>query len=78
MIPFGWSASDLTDAIVIVARVYKVLKDTVGASLRYQQSLEFLKGLESTLQALEDYTRVNPGDVYSLKIEAQVNAISKL
>jgi hypothetical protein len=55
MAAFGWSACDLVQAITIIHKVCKALKDTGGASDEYQQTVAFLRSLAVTLDTLRAF-----------------------
>lgn len=59
---FGWSVGDIVLAGKFIAKVVKALKETGGARGDYQQSIEFLLGLENTLQNLVTVGSVLPPD----------------
>jgi hypothetical protein len=49
---FGWSAGDVVLAGKLIAKITKALKETGGARDDYQESIQFLSGLETTLKNL--------------------------
>jgi hypothetical protein len=53
MAAFGWSVGDIVASIQLVAKIVVALKETGGAKSEYQESIEFLFGLEVTLQNLQ-------------------------
>jgi hypothetical protein len=54
MAAFGWSAGDLVQAIDVVYKVSKELKDTGGASSDFQETTAFLHELRITLEKLQN------------------------
>lgn len=50
---FGWSVGDIVASITLLVKIGGALKETGGASSDYQESIEFLFGLEITLQNLQ-------------------------
>jgi hypothetical protein len=60
MAAFGWSVGDLVLAIRFVVKTGQALKDTGGASDDYQESIDFLHGVEATLKNLEAVARLSP------------------
>ena len=52
MAGFGWSAGDLVRAIELIVTITGALRDSGGASEEFQESVQFLCGLELTLQNL--------------------------
>jgi len=59
MAAFGWSVGDLVLAIRFVVKTGQALKDTGGASDDYQESVDFLHGVEATLENLEVVARLS-------------------
>jgi len=59
MATFGWSVGDLVQAIKFVVKIGQALKDTGGASDDYQESIDFLHGVEATLKNLEAVARLS-------------------
>src|ERR1700733_11817688 len=57
---FGWSAGDVVLAGKLIAKITKALKETGGARDDYQESIQFLSGLETTLKNLEAAGSVLP------------------
>ena len=49
---FGWSIGDVVLAGKLIAKITKALKETGGARDDYQESVQFLSGLETTLRNL--------------------------
>jgi hypothetical protein len=75
MAAFGWSAGDLVQAITIIYKVGKALKDTGGASDEYQETIAFLRGLAVTLDMLRTFHDIlaDPDDLTSNR--AQIDLV---
>ncbi|MCJ1244588.1 hypothetical protein MMC30_001786 [Trapelia coarctata] len=73
MAAFGWSVGDLILAIRFVVKTGQALKDTGGASDDYQESIDFLHGVEATLKNLEVVARRSPtgAAIHSIAPQAQ-------
>jgi hypothetical protein len=72
---FGWSVGDLVLACQFIAKFTKALKDTGGAGDDYRQEIEFLSGLEETLQNLASANRVLPQSPATQQILQQTQRI---
>ena len=72
---FGWSAGDVVLAAKFIAKVVKALKETGGAGDEYQQAIEFLSGLEQTLQNLVSAGSLLPQSTATLEILKQTKRI---
>lgn len=57
---FGWSASDIAECIKLVVKIGKALKDTDGSAAEYQSAVDFLTGVETTVQGVEDIFQNHP------------------
>ena len=75
---FGWSAGDVVLAAKFIAKVVKALKKTGGAGDEYQQAIEFLSGLEQTLQNLASAGNLLPQNAATLEILTQTKRIVDL
>jgi hypothetical protein len=77
MSAFGWSACDLVQAITIIHKVCRALKDTGGASDEYQETVAFLRCLAVTLDTLRafDGGLVDPDDLAFT--QAQINLVQE-
>lgn len=53
---FGWSAGDIISAISLLFKIGNALRSAGGASSEYQDAVEFLRTLQSTLELLKDLT----------------------
>ena len=73
MAAFGWSVGDLVQAIQFMVRIGQALKDTGGASDDYQESVDFIHGVEVTLKNLEVVARLSPtgAAIHSIAPQAQ-------
>ena len=76
MATFGWSAGDLVQAISIVYKICKGLKDTGGASSEYQETAAFLHGLGMTLEKLRNIDQIfevqNRDGLTSMKVQVDL------
>lgn len=57
---FGWSASDIAECVKILIKVRKALKDSDGSVAEYQRAVDFLKGVETIVQGVEDISQNHP------------------
>ncbi|TVY38143.1 hypothetical protein LSUB1_G002853 [Lachnellula subtilissima] len=73
MAGFGWSVGDLVASLQLVVKIAGALKETGGAKSDYQESIEFLFGLETTLQNLRSVAPilVNQSQESAVQLEAQ-------
>jgi hypothetical protein len=73
MAAFGWSVGDLVASFQLVVKIAGALKETGGAKSDYQESIEFLLGLETTLQNLHSIAPilVNPSQENAAQLEVQ-------
>ena len=78
---FGWSVGDIIASINLLVKIGCALKETGGASSEYQESIEFLFGLEITLQNLQSIAPVllpSPQQgILQLEIEKIAKPIAK-
>jgi hypothetical protein len=72
---FGWSAGDVVLAAKFIAKVVQALKETGGARDEYRRAIEFLSGLEQTLQNLASAGRVLPRNAATQEILLQTKRI---
>jgi benzoyl-CoA reductase/2-hydroxyglutaryl-CoA dehydratase subunit BcrC/BadD/HgdB len=77
MIAFGWSVSDLADAIKVVAKVAAAFKEAGGAASKYQQLHDFAISLKNTLEHLRTYTTLHTDDEHAEEIAEQARLIEK-
>jgi hypothetical protein len=56
---FGWSAGDISQAIVLIVKVVKALDNVEGASKHYREAVTFLESLKHTLEPLQTFTALN-------------------
>ncbi|CZR60026.1 uncharacterized protein PAC_09921 [Phialocephala subalpina] len=56
---FGWSAGDIVSAISLITKVSKGLKDSGGAASSYQQCVDFLESIETTLEGVRHIVDAN-------------------
>ncbi|TVY49065.1 hypothetical protein LOCC1_G001366 [Lachnellula occidentalis] len=73
MAGFGWSVGDLVASLQLVVKIAGALKETGGAKSDYQESIDFLFGLETTLQNLRSVAPilVNQSQETAVQLEAQ-------
>ena len=73
MAAFGWSVGDLVASLQLVVKIAGALKETGGAKSDYQESIEFLLGLETTLQNLQSIAPilVNQSQENAVQLEVQ-------
>jgi hypothetical protein len=57
---FGWSVGDIAECILLLIKVGNALKDSGGSAAEYQDAVEFLKGVETTVQGVETILQKDP------------------
>jgi len=77
MAAFGWSASDLAQAVTIVYKVCKALRDTGRASSDYQETVAFLQSLATTLDRVRTFDNVLASSDNIASIHAQVDLVQE-
>ena len=50
---FGWSAGDIAECIKLLIKIGNALRETSGSTAEYQSAVDFLKGVETTVQGVE-------------------------
>jgi hypothetical protein len=64
---FRWSAGDIVKCVELIVRVSKGLTDSTGASAEYEAAVDFLNGLKTTLDKLNEHLGAYP-DTFMGKI----------
>ena len=77
MVPFGWSAGDIKDAVQFLIRLCTTFQDAGCSNSDFQEAIDFLCGLQIVLEHLRTYTMENPGHLYSKDIEDLVQQIDR-
>ena len=77
MVPFGWSAGDIRDAVQFLIRLCTTFQDAGCSNSDFQEAIDFLYGLQIVLEHLRTYTMENPGHLYSKNIEVLVQQIDR-
>jgi hypothetical protein len=72
---FGWSASDIAQAIGLIVKVVKALDSTDGAPAHYREAVAFLRNLQLTLEPLQTLTVIGRYPAYGDEICEQVKQI---
>lgn len=72
---FGWSASCLLEAIKLIDKVRKALKEAGGAASQYSDAVSFLESLEATFEHLKSSIENHDSQPYSDSIGAQLKRI---
>ena len=72
---FGWSTGDIVLAGKLIARVSKSLKESGGARDDYQQSIQFLSTLETTLTNIAAAGNVVPQTAAAAETVRQTETI---
>jgi hypothetical protein len=57
---FGWSAGDIAQCVQLLINIRKALKDSGGSAAEYQSAVDFLKGVETTVQGVEGIFQNHP------------------
>lgn len=63
--------------MTLTVKVVSAFKATGGASEKYQQSVDFLKSLETTLTQVKQYIEVHPTDKYAAELGEQLQRLPK-
>jgi hypothetical protein len=50
---FGWSASDIAQALILIVKTVKALDNVTGAPAHYREAVSFLGNLRHTLEPLQ-------------------------
>lgn len=66
---FGWSASDIAECIKLLVKVGNALKDSGGSAAEYQSAVDFLKGVETTVQGVDNILQNHPDLKYQAAFE---------
>jgi hypothetical protein len=77
MATFSWSVGDIVASIQLVAKIAVALKETGGAKSEYQESIEFLFGLEITLQNLQTIAPVLLNQTQKSILQVEIEKIAK-
>jgi hypothetical protein len=51
---FGWSVGDIAECITLLIKIGKALHDPGGSVAEYHSTVDFLKGVETTVQGVEN------------------------
>lgn len=57
---FGWSVGDIAECVKLFIKIGHALKDSNGSIAEYQEAVEFLKDVETTVQKVEAAFQDNP------------------
>lgn len=58
---FGWSASDIAACVRLLIKIGDALNDSDGSTAQYQSAVNFLKGVETTVQVVQNIIQNHPG-----------------
>lgn len=72
---FGWSASDLAQAIGLIVKIVKALDEADGAAADYREAVKFLRSLKHTLEPLQTFAALDPYTEYRDEIRQHVEEI---
>jgi hypothetical protein len=70
---FGWSAGDIAQCVQLLINIRKALKDSGGSAAEYQSAVDFLKGVEMTVQGVEDIFRNHPDLTFQTAFQEHAN-----
>lgn len=65
----GWSAGDFAECIKILIKIMKAFRDVDGSAADYQQAVEFLKGVETTVQGVELIIQNHPDLTFQCAVQ---------
>jgi hypothetical protein len=74
---FGWSASDITQALIIIIKTIKALDNATGAPAHYREAVSFLGNLRHTLEPLQTLTIIGRYPTFGGDICEQVRQIKE-
>jgi hypothetical protein len=77
MLPFGWSIGDLITGTTTLIQCFKALRETGGASSKYEETTAFLENTGLTLARAKEYADDHPNGKYTAHIALQVSSIKK-
>jgi hypothetical protein len=76
---FGFSAGDIAECIKLFVKIGKALKESGGSAAEYQNAMEFLEGVERTVQIVErllethqDLPHRNDLEIYTTRLVSVV------
>lgn len=77
MVPFGWSAGDIKDAIQFSISLCTAFQEAKRSDSDFQEAVDFLDGVKIAFEHLRKYTLEHPGDLYSEDINDLVRRIDR-
>lgn len=77
MATFGWSVGDIVASVKLIVKISDALKEAHGAKLDYQESIDFLFGLETTLQNLRCLAPILVTPLHESLLQFEVEKIAK-
>jgi hypothetical protein len=72
---FRWSAGDIVKCVELIVRVSKGLKDSTGASAEYEAAVDFLNGLKTTLDKLNEHLEAYPDTFHGKDLAEQAERL---
>lgn len=77
MVPFGWSAGDIKDAIQFSISLCTAFQEAKRTDSDFQEAVDFLDGVKIAFEHLRKYTLEHPGDLYSEDINDLIRRIDR-
>lgn len=72
---FGWSVGDILGAISVITKISKGLKDSGGAASSYQQNVDFLDSVSTTLKGVSTVISKNAHLAWEDALTAQATRL---
>ena len=66
---FGWSAGDIAECVKLLIKIGNALKDSGGSAAKYQNAVDFLKGVETTVQGVDNILQSHPDLTFQTAFE---------
>ncbi|KAN0122898.1 hypothetical protein V8E51_001224 [Hyaloscypha variabilis] len=72
---FRWSAGDIAECVKLLIKIGTVLKDSRDSTAEYQSTVDFLKGVETTVQGVGNILQNHPGLTLQAAFEEHAAAL---
>ena len=72
---FGWSVGDIAECITLLIKIGNALKDHGGSAAEYQSAVDLLKGVETTVQGVENILQNYPDLAFEIAFQKYATAL---
>ncbi|RFU32931.1 hypothetical protein B7463_g3401, partial [Scytalidium lignicola] len=72
---FGWSAGDIAECVKLLIKIRTALKDSGGSAAEYQSTVNFLKGVETTVKGVENILQNHPDLSFQIPFKQHVTEL---